>query len=122
VAVPLPDLRPRNKAPLFKVRDGIGACSGCAGYGVDMTAPTVLYLLHHPHLGAVKAGFTCHPDRILRFEQRGWNVQHALMFYTGAAAWTLERAVLSDIRAGLGLSSYLTAQQMRGVGGFTETL
>jgi hypothetical protein len=108
-------------APLFKVRNGIGACSGCAGYGFDMTAPAVLYLLHHPHLGAVKVGITGHPGRLLRFEQRGWNVQHALLLRTGAAAWVLERAVLSKIRAGLGLSFYMTAQQMQGVGGFTET-
>ena len=86
-----------------------------------MTAPAVVYLLHHPQLGAVKVGITGHPERMLRFEQRGWIVQHVLLFRTGAAAWTVEQAVLSKIRAGLGLSFFLTPQQMLGVGGFTET-
>jgi hypothetical protein len=108
-------------APLYKVRNGIGVCRGCADWGFDTSAPAVLYLLHHSQLGAVKIGITGHSERILRFERRGWTVQHALLFHTGAAAWTLEQTVLARIRAGLGLSFYLTPQQMQGVGGFTET-
>jgi hypothetical protein len=110
-----------TRAPLYKVRNGIGVCSGCAAWGFDMSAPAVLYLLHHPQLGAVKVGITGHAERINRFEQRGWNVQHALTFPTGAAAWTIEQAVLGTIRADLGLSYYLTPLQMQGTGGFTET-
>ena len=109
------------RAPLYKVRNGVGVCSGCADWGFDMIAPAVVYLLHHPRLGAVKVGITGHPERIHRFEQRGWTVEGALLFRTGAAAWTLEQAVLARIRADRGLSFYLTPQQMRGVGGFTET-
>jgi hypothetical protein len=86
-----------------------------------MTAPAVVYLLHHLQFGAVKVGITGRHDRILRFEQRGWNVQHTLLFQTGAAAWTVEQAVLGRIRVDLGLSWYLTPWQMRGIGGFTET-
>ena len=59
----------------------------------------MLYLLHHPQLGAVKVGITGHAERIHRFEQRGWNVQHALLFPNGAAAWTVEQAVPGRIRA-----------------------
>jgi hypothetical protein len=110
-----------TKAPLYKVRNGIGVCSGCADWGFNMTAPAVVYLLHHPQLGAVKVGITGHPERIRRFEQRGWTVEHTLLLRTGAAAWSLEQAVLAKIRADHGLSFYLTPQQMRGVGGFTET-
>ena len=108
-------------APLYKVRNGVRVCSGCADWGFDMTVPAVLYLLHHSQLGAVKVGITGHPERLLRFQRRGWNVQHTLLFHTGAAAWTLEQAVLGRIRADLGLSFYLTPRQMQGVGGFTET-
>jgi hypothetical protein len=86
-----------------------------------MTAPALLYLLHHPLLRAVKVGITGNSERVRRFQQRGWTLQHNLTLTTGAAAWTLERAVLTRIRVGLGLSHYLTPQQMRGVGGFTET-
>jgi hypothetical protein len=110
-----------TRAPLYKVRNGIGVCSGCANWGFDMSAPAVLYLLHHPQLGAVKVGITGHVERIHRFEQRDWEVQHALLFQTGAAAWTVEQAVLGRIRTDLGLSCYLTPLQMRGTGGFTET-
>jgi len=110
-----------TKAPLYKVRNGIGVCSGCAAWGFDMTVPAVLYLLHHPQLGAVKIGITGDPGRLLRFRRRGWNVDHTVLFRTGAAAWTLEQAVLAKIRHGRSLSSYLTPQQMQGVGGFTET-
>lgn len=109
------------KAPLTKVRVGIGVCSGCADWGFDMTAPALLYLLHHSLLGAVKVGITGSSERVRRFQQRGWTLQHNLTFPTGAAAWTLERAVLTRIRAGLGLSPYLAPHQMRGIGGFTET-
>ncbi len=110
-----------TRAPLYKVRNGIGVCSGCAAWGFNMSAPAVLYLLHHPQLGAVKVGITGHHERILRFEQRGWKVQHTLLFQTGAVAWTVEQAVLARIRVDLGLSCYLTPRQMRGIGGFTET-
>jgi hypothetical protein len=110
-----------TRAPLYKVRNNIGVCSGCAGWGFNMTAPAVLYLLHHPYLGAVKVGITGHAERILRFQRRGWIVQHTLLLSTGAAAWTLEQAVLRRIRDSLGLSYHLTPQQMRGIGGFTET-
>ncbi len=109
------------RAPLYKVRNGVGVCSGCAAWGFDMTAPAVLYLLHHPQLGAVKVGITGDPERIPRFRQRGWDVHHTLLFRTGAAAWTVEQAVLGTIRDGRRLSFYLTPQQMQGVGGFTET-
>jgi hypothetical protein len=78
-----------------------------------MSAPAVLYLLHHPQLGAVKVGITGNADRINRFEQRGWKVQHVLLFHTGAAAWTVEQAVLGRIRADRGLSCYLTSVQMQ---------
>ena len=81
----------------------------------------MLYLLHHPQLGAVKVGITGHAERIRRFEQQGWNVQHVLLFRTGAAAWTVEQAVLGRVRADLGLSSFLTPLQTLGTGGFTET-
>jgi hypothetical protein len=110
-----------TRAPLYKVRNGIGVCSGCATWSFDMSAPAVLYLLHHPQFGAVKVGITGHAERIRRFEQRGWNVQHVLLFRTGAAAWTVEQAVLGRIRADLGLSCFLTPLQTQGTGGFTET-
>ena len=109
------------RAPLYKVRNGIGVCSGCATWGFNMSAPAVLYLLHHPQLGAVKVGITGHAERIHRFEQRGWKVQHALLFHTGAAAWTVEQAVLGRILTDLGLSCYLTPLQTQGTDGFTET-
>ena len=108
-------------ALLTKIRAGIGVCSGCADWGFDMTAPAVLYLLHHPVLGAVKVGITGGAERIRRFGQRGWTLEHNLTFPTGAAAWTLERAVLARIRTGMGLPHCLTPQQMHGIGGFTET-
>lgn len=109
------------EAPLYKVRNGIGVCRGCAEWGFSMIAPAVVYLLHHQLFGAVKIGITGNPDRIRRFEQRGWSTEHFLLFRTGAAAWTLEQAVLARVRTDHGLSAYLTHQQMQGVGGFTET-
>lgn len=110
-----------TRAPLCKVRNGIGVCRGCAEWGFNMAAPAVVYLLHHQQLGAVKIGITGNPDRVRRFEQRGWTVEHFLFFRAGAAAWTLEQAVLARIRTDRGLFPYFTPQQMQGVGGFTET-
>lgn len=109
------------RAPLYKIRNGIGVCTGCAEWGFDMTAPAVVYLLHHSKLGAVKIGITGNAERLRRFKQRGWSVENILLFRTGAAAWTLEQAVLTTIRVDCGLTSYLVPEQMRGVGGFTET-
>lgn len=77
--------------------------------------------MHHPKLAAVKVGITGRPERIIRFERRGWSVEYIATFPTGAPAWPLEKAVLSRIRNGLGLSSYLASWQMQGTGGYTET-
>ena len=121
VAVPLPHLRPQNNSAAVQGPQRHRRVQRLRRLRLRHDGAGDAVLLHHPHLGAVKVGITGHPGRLLRFEQRGWNVQHALLLRTGAAAWTLERAVLSKIRAGLGLSFYLTAQQMQGVGGFTET-
>jgi hypothetical protein len=42
-------------------------------------------------------------------------------FATGAAAWAVEQAVLRRIRSDMGLSHFLTSDQLGTQGGWTET-
>src|SRR5436190_23078957 len=63
------------KARLQKIRAGEGCCAHCATYGFNLTAPAVVYVLHHREFMAVKVGVTAaDSDRIDRFARKGWTV------------------------------------------------
>jgi hypothetical protein len=108
-------------ARLSKIRRGEGACRYCARYGFSLATPAVVYVLHHPGLGAVKVGITGGDERISKYVRNGWILLQAAGFATGAAAWAVEQAVLRNIREDMSLTYFLTADQMGAQGGWTET-
>lgn len=106
---------------LQKVREGQG-CRFCAKRGFDLAAPGRVYVLAHGGLNAVKIGITgCQTDRLTKFAKRGWQVVRLFGFEDGRAAAEVESLALAHIRGELGLTAYLNAASMEGVGGSTET-
>ena len=108
--------------PTFQnVRAGSG-CSVCCRHGFDRSRPAVVYVLHHPGLGAVKIGITgADAERVEAFTRRGWTLIGSRRFGDGADALTLEQAVLRCLRTERGLPHFLTGRAMRGLRGHTET-
>ncbi|BCN78913.1 hypothetical protein [Prescottella equi] len=105
---------------LTGVRTGKG-CRYCATHGIDLTAPTMVYVISHRLRGAVKVGIgacTGYNSRLLQHERAGWLPAHSRIFPTGAAALDVEQAVLARLRQ-RGLAPYLTAETMPN--GWTET-
>jgi len=103
------------------IRRGGGGCGYCARYGFKLASPAVVYVLENPALRAVKVGITGGQYRLDKFGQQGWTIVQTALFAAGAAASVIERAVLRRIRDEMGLTPFLTADHMRGVGGWTET-
>jgi hypothetical protein len=83
--------------------------------------PALVYVLEHPRLRAVKVGFSSGGKRPRRFGRHGWRWVSSTPFADGALALAVEQAVLRHIRKDLGLSHFLSAGQMHGMGGATET-
>jgi hypothetical protein len=109
-------------ARLQKIRSGEGCCAHCATYGFNLTAPAVVYVLHHAELAAVKVGITAaDSDRVERFIRRSWTLAGTRRFATGAQAREVEQSVLRHLRVAQGLRPYLNEQQTPGTGGSTET-
>ncbi|MGW4482028.1 hypothetical protein [Rhodococcus triatomae] len=107
-------------ARLTGVRTGKG-CRYCATHGIDLTAPTMVYVISHQRWGAVKVGIgacTGYNSRLLQHERAGWTLADSRKFQTGAAALDVEQAVLARLRQ-RGLAPYLTAETMPN--GWTET-
>jgi len=107
-------------ARLTGVRTGKG-CRYCATHGIDLTAPTMVYVVSHPQWGAVKVGIgacTGYNSRLLQHERAGWVLAHSRAYPTGAGALDVEQAVLARLRAKK-LAPYLAAKTMPN--GWTET-
>lgn len=97
-----------------------GGCWGCARRGFRVSMPSVVYLLHHSVLGAVKVGAANRGTR--RFEdhrKRGWTVITRWNTPDGYAARAAEAAVLDDWRSA-GVSPAVHREDMTH-GGWTET-
>jgi hypothetical protein len=107
-------------ARLTGVRTGKG-CRYCATHGIDLTGPTMVYVISHRQWGAVKVGIgacTGYNSRLLQHQRAGWVLAHSRTFATGAAALDVEQAVLARLRAKK-LAPYLTAEIMPN--GWSET-
>ncbi|MDH6681033.1 hypothetical protein M2284_005276 [Rhodococcus sp. LBL1] len=107
-------------ARLWGVRTGKG-CRYCATHGIDLTGPTMVYVINHKQWGAVKVGIgacTGYNSRLLQHERSGWNLAYSRRFATGAAALDVEQAVLDRLRA-QNLAPFLTPEVMPN--GFSET-
>ncbi|MFI6689695.1 hypothetical protein [Streptomyces sp. NPDC050485] len=98
-------------------------CRYCSPYGIDLSAPALLYVLHYRLARAVKVGITgltTKYDRLGAFERDGWEVFRTAHFETGTQAFTVEQLVLRRLRDDLGIPAYMNAAEMPH-GGATET-
>ena len=112
-----------NLVILYALESGSGACSSCAQFGFDYSAPALLYLVTHLALGAHKIGIAGvrGVDRVRRLEALradGWQVYKTLHFEHGREARNVELSVLKWLRSELNLQPYLAS----GTNGWTETV
>ena len=114
--------------PLYStIRSGSGACRHCATHGFKYSKSAFLYLIYHGNLNALKVGIAnpakiAKSDRLNRYKHHGWQVFRIWNFDEGREAEDVENAVLYHLRVTLGLPSYLSASEMSGQGGHTETV
>lgn len=103
-------------------RDGCRYCSLKKTRTRDTDGVTLLYVLHHPHHGAVKIGIAGRSGvRLAKFQKMGWLVITVIHFPTIQRAYTVEQATLTHLRQHMGLSHYLTPDYMGKLRGWTET-
>ncbi len=83
--------------------------------------PTMVYLMKHSTLGALKVGITlqnpvkmrmCKPQRIRELELSGFKVVKTWSFDTGEPAYGVEQEVLRHWREDLGAPEFVTPEQM----------
>ncbi|MET7981677.1 MULTISPECIES: hypothetical protein [unclassified Streptomyces] len=106
---------------MVKALQGAGGCRRCRPFGTNHVLPALVYVLHQPHLNAVKIGITnIGTTRLAEHRRNGWSTVRTQYFAFGADAWDVEQTVLNRLRNELGIPPYLSADQMRR-GGATET-
>jgi hypothetical protein len=109
------------------INSGNGGCKYCAGYGFQYSKPAYLYLITHEELNAHKIGIA-NPakikksDRLHRYQHHGWSIIKVWNFPNGKLAEDIENTVLLHLRVNLGIPSYLSANEMGGQRGHTETV
>ncbi|UZG60513.1 hypothetical protein [Rhodococcus opacus] len=99
------------------------SCRYCTPFGIDYSAPALLYVLHHPSAGAVKIGITgqkTKSDRLGSFERDGWQVVNTRQFSTGSDAFAVEQSILRHLRDELEIPAFMSPADMPR-GGATET-
>lgn len=108
-------------------RRGQGGCKYCAEHGIDMLAPTYLYILFHKEFNAFKVGVgkigtTKKNDRINKLSSDGWELIKRHDFETGIIALTYESWIFDEIRNKLNIPVFMDAKSMKKTLGHTETM
>lgn len=101
------------------VKNGIG-CRFCAVGGMDFNAPAFVYLIVHERFNALKVGIGSQQIRLRQHTILDWEVVKVWRFATGHKASAVEEKVLTHLRKELGLSHYLSKDEMPQKG-HTET-
>lgn len=109
------------------IQNGRGGCTSCAPRGMDLNAPSYVYLITNTDLNAHKVGIANikekkHQDRLHKFRQKGWEVKKVWKMENGYVALGIESKVFKIIRTDLGLPIYLSKEEMPETGGETETV
>jgi hypothetical protein len=90
-----------------------GGCKFCATKGINLAAPSVIYLITHSSLNAHKIGISAPSGYRLRQHTRlGWEVFKTAALPTGEDAFEVESEVLRWLRLDLGLPAYLSSDDM----------
>ena len=114
----------REVTPMYEsVQRGQGGCRFCTAWGIDYTAPGIVYLMHHPEFFCLKIGVSTTASRTVRVDthaKTGWNVVQTWDTPTGDDAERIEQQVLAWWRNELGAPIALTKAEMP-TGGWSET-
>jgi len=116
--------------PIYNsITTGQGGCRYCAEKGINMNAPSYLYLITHSGLNAHKVGMGNHKqaqalwsDRLRKFNKQGWVTYKTWYFKTGAEAIDVETKIFDIIRNQLKIPVYLSKEDMPKTEGQTETM
>jgi Zn finger protein HypA/HybF involved in hydrogenase expression len=108
-------------------RRGQGACKFCATHGIDLLAPTYLYVLEHNEFNSYKVGIgkfsnNLKNDRIHRLSKEGWILIRKYSYETGLEAFEDESLIFNEIRINRKIPVFLTSELMSRTAGHTETL
>lgn len=107
-------------SPNGRARTG---CPSCAPGGYDQNKPGIYYFLRNPELAARKVGITNKDsDRLERFSRNGWKQVQLWHFQDGRIPLEVETRILRWLRGERKLPPFLSKEQMRGTGGWSETL
>ena len=107
---------------LGSIRAGQRGCRVCGNYGYDVRKPTTLYVLISRDLDAIKVGITNTGSvRLKQLARVGWKPGKLYEFDEGTTPLRIETLLLRHLRQDLALRQAATPEQMRGVGGATET-
>jgi hypothetical protein len=120
-------LCPEGHSWAAKVSNRVSAnqsgCPGCSSTGFDSTRVGVFYVISSPDLGAMKIGITnpeSKSDRIKGWIEAGWDVLFTFEA-DGVFVQSLELQMKQWIKLELGLSSYLSKQEVGKMRGASET-
>jgi len=102
-------------------------CPNCATVGMNLTAPSYLYLIKNETLNAYKVGIANvqvkkYKDRLHQFKLKGWEVYKVWKMETGFYAMDVETEVFQIIRKDKKISVHLSKEQMPRTGGHSETM
>lgn len=108
-------------------RRGQGVCKFCAVHGIDMFAPTYLYVLEHNEFNAFKVGIGKYSnnlknDRIHRLSKEGWKLVQKYSYETGLEALEDENLIFNELRINRKIPIFLSADLMSKTAGHTETI
>lgn len=109
------------------IQNGRGGCTNCAPKGMNLTAPSYLYLITNSELNAHKIGIANiqekkYKDRLHKFKLKGWKVHKVWTMESGYLASKIESNVFNVLRNELKLPVYLSKKDMPVTGGETETV
>jgi hypothetical protein len=97
-------------------------CPTCAPSGFVPGKPAVFYFLEQTEWNAFKVGITnISGSRLKSLEADGWRRVLTLEFIKGSDAQFVENETLDWIRNDLGLQAFVSDDQMKKTGGWTET-
>ncbi len=113
----------REVSPSYRSVQSGGGCRYCAQWGIDLTAPGLVYLVRHEAFFSAKVGVTtsgARADRLQHHARGGWEVVGTWAVPTGEVAQSVETAVLRWWRAELGAPHSVSRSEMP-QGGWSET-
>jgi hypothetical protein len=109
------------------VKRGVG-CRFCSQHGYKLNEPGCVYLIesndhqNFPH-GVIKVGIAGGKfQRLKQWQQRGWTLLEVFHFDDGEIPVTIENRILKWLNDDLGLAPCLSADDVRGMNGHTETI